>query len=338
MNSFERMSNRLKKQPVDRVPNFDIIMTFAAHFIKKPLSQYYLDYRVLVDANMAMVENFNLDIVQAISDPYRETFDFGAKIDFPYDGLPLSKEPFLAEPGKINRLKKPTPATSPRMSDRLKAIRKMREVVDNDIPVMGWVEGALAQAGALRGITNLMMDFFERPGWVKELLEMCVEVAINFTKAQVEAGANIIGLGDAIASQISPDMYLEYALPYEKRIFQAVHEMGAIARLHICGDTMAIVSKMVKSGADIIDLDWMVDLKKTADQFGDRVAFCGNFDPVAVMLQSNPKIVYQTVQNCVKFGGANSFSAAGCEIADATPFDNLYAQNQALMDMGNMSG
>jgi uroporphyrinogen decarboxylase len=311
-------------------------MTYASHYIKKPLSAYYLDYRVLVDANMAMVDNFNVDIVQAISDPYRETHDFGAKIEFPYDDLPLSKEPLLDEPGKINTLRKPNPTTSRRMSDRLEAIRKMREIVDNEIPVMGWVEGALAEAGDLRGLTNLMMDFFERPEWVKDLLEICVDVAIHFTKAQVEAGAHIIGLGDAIASQISPDMYVEYALPYEKRIFQAVHDMGAIARLHICGDTTAIVSKMVESGADIIDLDWMVDMKKAADQFGDRVAFCGNFDPVAVMLQGEPQTVYQATQNCVKFGGPNSFSAAGCEIPDGTPFDNLHAQYQALMDMGNM--
>jgi len=36
---------------------------------------------------------------------------------------------------------------------------------------------------------------------------------------------------------------------------------------------------------DIIDLDWMVDIRKAVDIFDDRVALCGNFDPVAVMLQ-----------------------------------------------------
>ncbi|MBC8183060.1 uroporphyrinogen decarboxylase family protein [candidate division KSB1 bacterium] len=335
MNSYERMKSRLKSEAIDRPPNFNIFMTFAAHYIKQPLSKYYLDYRVLVDANMAMVENFNVDIVQAISDPFRETYDFGAKIEFPEDDLPANKEPFLDNPDKLKRLQKPNPSTGKRMSDRLNALRLMREKVGNEIPVMGWIEGALAEAADLRGITNVLMDIYERPQWLTELLEIITEVEIEFAKAQVEAGAHLIGLGDAIASQVSPAMYQEYALPYEKRIFQTVHEMGAITRLHICGDTSAIVPLMVQSGADIIDLDWMVNMKTAADQFGDQVAFCGNFDPVSIMLRGKPDNVYQATQKCMSDGGLNSFSAAGCEIPDKTPHENLKAQHQALIEMGN---
>lgn len=334
MNSFQRMKNRLKNEPVDRPPNFNIYMTFAAHYIKQPLSKYHLDYRVLVDANMAMVENFNVDIVQSISDPFRETFDFGAKIEFPEDDLPVCKQLLLDNPDKLNSLQKPTPSTGKRMSDRLNAIRLLKEKAGNEIPVMGWVEGALAEAGDLRGITNVLMDMYERPLWLKELLEIVTEVEIEFAKAQVKAGAHIIGLGDAIASQVSPAMYKEYALPYEKRIFQAVQEMGAITRLHICGDTSAIVPFMVESGADVIDLDWMVDMKTAANQFGDQVAFCGNFDPVALMLRGVPEDVYEATIKCMADGGLNCFSAAGCEIPDNTPYENLLAQNRALIDFG----
>jgi MtaA/CmuA family methyltransferase len=333
MNSLERMHKRLQGSAVDYPPNFDIFMTFAAHYIHQPLSRYYLDHRVLVDANLAMVENFHVDILQAISDPYREAHDFGARIEFPEDGLPICKEPLLDKTEKIKTLNRPDPSTSLRMLDRLKAIRFMREKAADEIPVMGWVEGALAEAGDLRGITTIMMDVYERPEWLIELLEICGEVAIEFAKAQIQAGAHIIGLGDAIASQVSPEMYGEFALPYEKKIFNAVHELGGIARLHICGDTTSILSKMVESGAEIIDLDWMVDMKKAADLFSDRIAFCGNFDPVTVMLQGNSEQVYQATQRCLKEGGANSFSAAGCEIPDGTPYENLQAQANALRDI-----
>jgi uroporphyrinogen-III decarboxylase len=79
MNSLERMRYRLRGDPVDRPPNFDIMMTFAAHAIGQPLARYYLDYRVLCEANLAMIEQFDLDIAQAISDPYRESADLGAE-------------------------------------------------------------------------------------------------------------------------------------------------------------------------------------------------------------------------------------------------------------------
>ena len=332
MNSYERMTNRLKRETVDRPPNFNIFMTFAAHYIKQPLSKYYLDYRVLVDANIAMVENFNVDIVQAISDSYRETADFGAKIEFPEDGLPINKEPLLNNPDNLKTLQKPNPGGGKRMSDRLNAVQLMREKVGDEIPVMGWVEGALAEAGDLRGVTNILMDMFERPQWLKELLEIVTEVEIEFANEQIKAGAHIIGLGDAIASLISPTMYQEFGLPYEKRIFQTVREMGAISRLHICGDTSAILPYMFKSGADIIDLDWMVDMKAAAYQFGDRVAFCGNFDPVSIMLRGKPDDVYRATQKSIFDGGPNCFNAAGCEIPDKSPHENLKAQHRALVE------
>jgi MtaA/CmuA family methyltransferase len=335
MNSFQRFQNRLNGDPVDKPPNFDIMMTFAAHYINKPLSRYYLDYNVLYEANLAVQEEFKLDIVQAISDPYREAYDFGLQVEFPDDGLPLSKIPLIQEPKDLKYLSPPDPYTGKRMSDRLEAIRKFREQVGGEVPIMGWVEGALAEAADLRGDTMILMDLYDRPEWMRELLEIIVEVEIEFARAQIEAGADIIGLGDAIASQISPKMYTEFALPYEQRIFKAVHDAGGIARLHICGDTSGIVSNMVDSGADIIDLDWMVDIISAAEKSGDYPVICGNFDPVQIMLQGNPDDVYQATQYCLANGGPRIISGAGCEIPDRTPYDNLYAQVNAIQDFAS---
>jgi len=334
MHAYERLRCRLRAEPVDRPPNFDIMMTFAAHYIGQPLARYYQDYRVLCQANLAVQEAFELDIVQAISDPYREAADFGAVIEFPDDGLPICKQPLLAEPSDLLRLRPPDPANGRRMSDRLAAIRTFREQVGGQVPIMGWVEGALAEAADLRGVGTLLMDLYDRPEWVADLLEVCVEVEIAFARAQIAAGADIIGLGDAVASQIAPAMYRKFGLPYEQRIFAAVHDMGALARLHICGDTTRILADMAQSGADIIDVDWMVDIGLAAATFGERAAVCGNQDPVQVMLQGSPERVRQVVSDCMARGGRRCISAAGCEIPDGTPHANLLAQAQALRDYG----
>ena len=55
MNSKERLIARIKGQPVDRPPNLDIFMTFASHYIYQPLYFYSLDYRVLSEANLALM-------------------------------------------------------------------------------------------------------------------------------------------------------------------------------------------------------------------------------------------------------------------------------------------
>jgi MtaA/CmuA family methyltransferase len=337
MNSLERLQKRLRGETVDRPPNLDILMTRAAHHIGKPLSAYYLDHRVLVAANLATYEDYTLDIVQAISDPFREAVDFGLEVEFPADNLPVNRVPLLSKPADIKKLTPPDPATSPRMIDRLEAIRLFREKVGGEVPIMGWVEGALAEAADLRGVYLTMTDLIRRPEWLMELLEICAQVEIAFASEQIKAGADIIGLGDAIASQISPPMYRKFALSFEKRIFARAHEMGALARLHICGNTSHILQDMLESGADIIDLDWMVDMQSAVGRFADRVAFCGNFDPVAVMLQGTPVKVAEATRYCMRVGGRNSLSAAGCEIPDRTPDENLYAQARTLKEIGEMT-
>jgi MtaA/CmuA family methyltransferase len=334
MNSLERLTHRLRGEGVDRPPNLDIVMTFAAHHIGRPLSRFYLDHRVLVEANLSVAEDFDLDIVQAISDPFREAADFGLEVEFPTDNLPVNRRPLLVAPDEIKKLVAPNPSTGPRMSDRLEAIRLFHEKVGKELPIMGWVEGALAEAADLRSVYETLKDLILRPLWVEELLEICVQVEIAFARAQVQAGAEIIGLGDAVASQISPAMYRRFALPYEQRIFEAVHKMGALARLHICGNTNRIIADMVESGADIIDLDWMVDMKSAVERFGDKVSFLGNVDPVAVMLQGTPEKVFASTASCMQAGGPRAISGAGCEVPDGTPHENFRAQSRALQDAG----
>jgi MtaA/CmuA family methyltransferase len=332
VNSYERVMRRLRGEPVDRPPNFNIMMQYAAHSIGKPLGEYYRDYRVLCAANFAVQEAFDLDVLQAISDPYREAADFGLIVEFPFDGLPLAHTPLLRQPADLDHLRPVPPETGHRMSDRLAAITRFREQAGGEVPIMGWVEGALAEAADLRGLSTLMTDLYDRPSWVHELLELTTQQAILFAVAQVKAGADIIGLGDAVASQVSPRNYREFALPYEQRVFAAVRAAGAIPRLHICGNTNRILRDMASSGASIVDLDWMVDLERAAEAFGEQVTPCGNQDPVAVMLQGSAEAVYDTVTACLATGGSRLISMAGCEIPDDTPPANLQAQSQALRD------
>ncbi len=337
MTPYERYQCRLKGQPVDRVPNFDIMMIFAAHYVRRPLSAYYQDYRVLCEANRVVQEVFDLDIVQAISDPYREAADFGARISFPYDGLPVCEGVLLADPSDLDRLPSPDPWEGGRMTDRIQAVRRFRRELGGSVPIMGWVEGALAGAADLRGVLNVMLDLYDRREWLHELLERCTEVAIKFARAQVEAGADIVGLGDAIASQIGPEAYREFGLPYEQRIFEAIRQAGGVGRLHICGDATLLLADMANSGAEIIDLDWMVDMAQAASVVGDRAALCGNFDPVAVLLHGRPDQVARATLECVRVGGSRCFSGAGCEVPDGTPVENLLAQSAALGQTGVQS-
>lgn len=334
LTSTERLLARTRREPVDRIPNLSLAMQFAADQIGAPLQHYYQDYHVLCEANFKMVDLYQLDLVDAISDPFRETADFGGRVVFPADDLPIC-EPILSDPSDLAALPHPDPlAAGSRMRDRVDAIRLFHARVGGTIPVQGWVEGALAEAADLRGVSALLYDLYDRPEWVTALLEHCTETAIDFALAQIEAGATIMGLGDAISSQVGPRFYRQFALPYEQRIFGAVRRAGAIPRLHICGDTTQIVKDMAQSGVQILDLDWQVDLaqaRAAVDDVDPDICLCGNIDPVAVLYEGTPEAITQAVWQCRAAGGSNWLAQPGCEIPRHTPPENLRAFNAALV-------
>jgi MtaA/CmuA family methyltransferase len=337
MNAYERVMNRLHGKPVDRVPNFDIIMGFGAHYVGATLSQYLLDHHYMVKSNLAMVNDFDIDILQTLTDPFRESADFGLEVEFPDDGLPKRIRPLLAPGDDIKKVPLIDPGNGRRMSDRIEAVRMLHEQANKVVPVMGWVEGAMAEANDLLSDSIMMTAFYDDPAWLTALMERITEVEIAFARLQIDAGADIIGLGDAVASIVSPPMYRQFALPYEKRIFDAVHEKGALARLHICGNTSKILPDMLASGADFIDVDWMVDYAKAAETFGEQAGLVGNFDPVSVMYSGSEQMIEEATLHCLAVGGSRSFSAAGCEIPDGTPPNNLHTHARVLREAGNSS-
>ena len=330
MNSYERLMARLAGRPVDRVPNNCIIMGFGARYIGATYKEFVTDYRVLTEAGIRCRENFDLDILSAISDPMREAEGFGAEVVFPEDAVPYAAEPFIKSLSDLTKLTVKDPASSARMNDRLEAVRRYAEYAQKECAVQGWVEGGFAEACDLRDLNNMMMDIFDEPDAVAELLDICTRQAEAFAVAQVKVGADIVGIGDAAASLIGPAMYEEFAFPYEKRIVNAIHQAGGKAKLHICGDINKLLEMALETGADMIDCDWMVDFREANRIFGDRCSACGNFDPVGVLLQGTPESVEKAVEECLAAASPRGVIAAGCEVPVLTPPGNLTAVAQAL--------
>ena len=335
MNSYERLMARLAGQPVDRVPNNCIIMGFGARYIGASYKSFVTDYKVLTEAGIRCREDFELDILSAISDPMREAEGFGAEVFFPEDGVPYAAAPLVENLSDLSRLQVRDPASCARMNDRLMAVRRYAEYAKKECAVQGWVEGGFAEACDLRDLNNMMMDIFDEPEAVAELLDICTRQAEAFAAAQVQAGADIVGIGDAAASLIGPAMYEEFALPYEKRIVEAIHKAGGKAKLHICGDINKLLDMAVETGADLIDCDWMVDFQEANRIFAGRCSACGNFDPVGILLQGTPASVAEAVENCLAVSSSRSIIAAGCEVPVMTPPENLAAVTETLKRFGH---
>jgi len=331
MTSKERLYARLQGKPVDKIPNLNIVMGLAAKAAGASYREYAQDYRKLVEGNLICAERYGIDAVSAISDPMREASAFGAAVSFPENGVPYSPSPQLSDPVNLSVLRRADPLDSPRTLDRIRAVERFRERVGGQYPIIGWVEGVLAELADLRGVNDLMMDLADEEGYLAEAMEIIFDFQCRFAKAQVEAGADFIGVGNAVASLVGPALYQRYALAYDRRTVAYIHGLGAKVKLHICGNIGPLLELLKQVAPDILDIDWMVDFKTAVDTFaGHGAAINGNVDPVTVLLQGNEETVRRAVGRCVAAGGGNTLIAAGCEVPAETPEANLLLMDKLL--------
>jgi MtaA/CmuA family methyltransferase len=299
-------------------------MQFAAESIGSNYGAFASDYRVLVEANLHCAEVFGMDQVSAISDPYRETQGFGARIIFEPDSVPRCERHPLEDRKDLSALLRPDPLRSERMLDRVNAVREYKARVGGRSSILGWIEGPAAEAADLRNVMNFLTDVMDDEAYSGALMDRCLETAIGFAKAQVEAGADTIGIGDAIASQLSPAVYERLIQPREKLLVAEVQKMGALVRLHICGNITHLLPGIADLGMDILDVDHMVDMKLARRAVGARVALAGNINPITVR-NGVPQEISSAMQRTYEAVGNPYLVNAGCEIPSGTPRDNLLA-------------
>ena len=177
----------------------------------------------------------------------------------------------------------------------------------------------------LRGLNTLMLDFFDDAPFVEALFEFTVRMEVEFARAQVEAGATLIGVGDAAASLVGPKLYTQFVLPCEQRLVAAIRALGVPVRLHICGNTRRIVEGMGRTGADIIDLDYPTPLGHARRAMGEMQVLLGNIDPVRELRDGTPASVEAALGECYRQAGAAYICGAGCEVPRGTPHANVDA-------------
>jgi MtaA/CmuA family methyltransferase len=304
-----------------------ITMMFATDQIGVKYGDYAGDYRILAEAQIRTAEAFDLDFVSVISDPAREAADCGATIKYFPDQPPAVDEMHarLAEKCALASMKVPDPLGGGRMHDRVQGVALLKQRVRDDKLIEGWIEGPCAEAADLRGINTLMMDFYDDPAFVRDLFEFIVEMELRFARAQVEAGIDLMGVGDAAASLVGPAIYEEFVRPYEKKLVDGLHALGTRVRLHICGNTRRILAGIGRLACEIVDLDFMVPLSEAREEMGSGQVLLGNIDPVRVLRDGTRESIAVALAECHRQAGPRYIVSAGCEVPRDTPVENLRA-------------
>ncbi len=327
MTGRERILAHLEGKPVDRLPLMPITMMFAADLAGVRYRDYVSDHRKLAEAQIRVSETFDFDYVSVISDPAREAADLGATLEW-FDHQPpaiVEARALLSDKRTLARLRLPDPYGGGRMTDRVEGVALLKRRTGGEKLVEGWIEGPCAMAADLRGINTLMLDFLDDPDFVRDLFEFCVAMELEFARAQVQAGADLMGVGDAAASLVGPKIYSDFVWPYEKKLIDGLHAMGGRVRLHICGRTRKLFDGMGRLGAEIVDLDYLAPMDQARRAMGPQQILLGNIEPVGVLRNGTPEIVSAAVAECHRQAGPRFIVGAGCEVVRDTPHENMRA-------------
>ena len=324
-----------KKEKLDRVCRGEqtgssalfqpIVMHFAARFNNRSYAEFASDYRVLVESNLRVMDSFDTDMVGLISDPYRETSAFGARIEYVAEGVPRCLDTIIRTIGDVKALPRPDVSRCERTRDRIRGAALYQERLKGTVPVYGWIEGPLAEACDLAGISDMLANLMQEPDFCHALMDKCVVTAKDFAGAQIESGCDIIGIGDAVCSQVSRRTYDAFVRERHREIIECIHAHGARVKLHICGDITHLLPSLRGLAIDILDIDWMVAMDAAHSAMGGNVICSGNINPVDIQCKTERELRTLAHDLLRHEAGRRFVLSGGCEITVDTPPANLMA-------------
>lgn len=173
--------------------------------------------------------------------------------------------------------------------------------------------GCWQDAAVLVGIEKLIMETFDDPAWVHELLEILFHRKANYIKSL--AGANFdlleLGGGDASSTVISPKIFRKFVAPYDVRLIELAHQANQRIVYHTCGGMMPILEDIADMNPDAMEtftpkgMGGDVNLAEAKKRIGDRVCMIGGFDQSRYFWGCTEAETRREVRDCFEAAGGN---------------------------------
>ncbi|ELZ10734.1 Uroporphyrinogen decarboxylase [Halovivax asiaticus JCM 14624] len=167
----------------------------------------------------------------------------------------------------------------------------------------------------------------EHPEAFERLLRAFTDVIVDYVEFQVESGADAIQLFDTYAGLLSPADYREFLLPLHREIVEATDAPTIVFARNLSGN----LDLLADTGADVVGLDWTVDVAAAREQLGDR-PIQGNLDPA--LLYGEPDAVRERTRAVVDAAGeAGHILNLGHGVDRHTPVENVAAFFEAAQSV-----
>ena len=316
MTGFERVKAAFKRERADRVPFYPIVSALAGKLTGIDARTYYTDFDKLADAQIALYEETRQDVVALMGDLFMEVEAMGAEVEFPGDDVPRLRSYLLKDKSKLNSLEFPALEKAGRIPGYLAACTKASTAI-GDSPVGGVICGPWTLAAHLRGAENLIVDTATDPNFIHELMRFTVEIPKRLGEAVKNAGAGLsLSEAPASISLISPKIFREFVLPYEKEVISHLRGKRISVTVHVCGFIEPIMEDLASMGAVAISMDEPSSLEKMFEASQGKVVVVGNV-ATNVFLNGTRKDMEDEVKRCLAVGKEREgyILSSGCELS-----------------------
>lgn len=320
-------------EALDRPPVW--MMRQAGRYMKayRDLREKYPSFRersektdIAVEISLQPFRAFKPDGVILFSDILTPLPGIGIDFDIVESKGPIIDPPIRSQ-SQIDQLRPIEPEESfPFIKEILQTLRRE---VGNEAAVLGfvgapWTLAAYAIEGKSSKDYRIIKSMaFSEPAMLHQFLSKLADAIAAYACYQIESGAQVIQLFDSWAGQLSPQDYEIFALPYQKQVFDRIkarHPETPLI-LYISGSA-GILERMAQSGADLISVDWTVDMAEARNRIGRDLGVQGNIDP-GVLFGSKELIRDRILETIRKAGNRGHILNLGHGVLQKTPEENV---------------
>jgi uroporphyrinogen decarboxylase len=332
----DRLIRACRRQEVDRAPVW----------MMRQAGRYMPEYRALranydfmtmcktpevaAEISLQPYEILGVDAVIMFSDILVPVEAMGMKVDIIESKGPVLENPIRTE-AQVEKLIVPDPVET--MPFVMETLRLLRKRLEREAPLIGFagapftLASYMVEGGGTRNYAEIKRMMYREPMTIHRLLDKLADTIILYINAQIEAGAQVVQIFDTWAGELSAADYEEFALPYERKVFERIHRgssgLSVPAILYVNGCSH-ILEKMAESGANVLSIDWRIDLAEARRRTGDKLALQGNLDPCELL--GTPKSIAESVKGILKKGGGpGHIMNLGHGILPMVPVENARA-------------
>jgi uroporphyrinogen decarboxylase len=290
----DRFLRACRREPVDTTPVW--IMRQAGRYLPQ-----YREVRarttflglcktpeLAAEVTVQPVDILGVDAAILFSDILIPVEAMGVPIEFREHEGPVLPQP-VRTAADVDRLAVFDPTD--RTPFTLEAIRQSVRALDGRVPLIGFagapftLAAYMVEGGGSKSWLTVKRMMRQEPALARRLFEKISEAIALYLTAQIEAGCRAVQIFDSWGGELGPQDFEEWTLPHVQRIVQAVKRAHPSVPVIFFGTAMGTMLPLLKrTGADVIGLDWRIEIDVARSILGDDVAVQGNLDPTALFL------------------------------------------------------